>query len=142
MSQTRFDYAEKEVADLRARVVASARRDALLEYGGCDVFAAAVGVHETQLSQSLNGKAERPWREEWTTALLSSRSVKRETKQRLANALLVSAGLVAAPEEEATVLAIAHEAIDEVASFGRHGGPKADELRNKLISAVAAGRYR
>lgn len=142
MTQTSMEFAAKELAANRRRALFDARRDAITQFGGGDKFSAAVEVDETTISQALNDNPKRPWREDWTAALLACSRVKIATKRALADALLGEAGLVAAPQEEVTAVEVAGRAIDALYKFGPMGQPVADELRGLLLSALAAGRFR
>lgn len=142
VTQTSMEFAAKELAAARRRALFDARRDAVTQFGGGDKFSVLVEVDETTISQALNDNPKRPWREDWTAALLASSRVKVATKRALADALLGEAGLCSAPQEEVTVVEVASRAIDALYQFGKYGQPVADELRGLLLSALAAQRYR
>lgn len=142
MIQTTMGFAAAEVAAARQRKLSTARRAALAEIGGGGEFARLVGAPESAISQALNGRHDRPWREDWTVALLSSDDVSDATKRALADALLGGAGLVSAHREEVSVREVAERALVALDRFGAMGAPIADELRGLLLDALAAGRLR
>lgn len=113
---------------------------AALDHLQQDDFCKDHGFAPSDVSQGRNGK--RQWQSRWTQALLASPNLPERFKVGILDALAAPAGLRTTKPAPVTVRDVAEEAIAVLAGMGPHLAPVADDLRLKLLAALAADRNR